>query len=216
MCASPTSTAAPAGSSKATAGVLNWLTETWSHRDEQGPCCADPMHHLDRDLSEVCRPWSCSRPWRKLYPLRFIVEQPKNGVSELQFEKFSMPTFIHSFIGRGTSKLKVCSGSGHPAQAVPGITEVEMANSVDDHKTSRSLYGRIYPNFQTLDASMAATLEKNIQNWNFTKKIHLEEQQAQKEDRFLRDRQIAYMIYAYFPGDGHSRVHSRFLRSDGV
>ena len=59
-----------------------------------------------------------------------------------------------------------------------GITEVEMANSVDDHKTSRSMYGRIYPNFQTLDARIAATLKKNIQNENLTKKVDLEEQQA--------------------------------------
>ena len=46
---------------------------------------------------------------------------------------------FHSFIGRRTSKLKVSSCSGHPAQAMPGITEVEMSNLVDDHKTSRSL-----------------------------------------------------------------------------
>ena len=87
---------------------------------------------------------------------------------------------------------------------MPGITEVEMVNSVDDHKISRSLYERIYPNFQTLDARIASALKKFIQNQSFTKKVHLEEQQAQKEDRFFRGRQIAYMIYAYFPGDGHS------------
>ena len=34
-----------------------------------------------------------------------------------------------------------------------------------------------------------------IQNSNFKKKVSLEEQ---KEDRFLRGRQIAYMIYDYF------------------
>ena len=72
---------------------------------------------------------------------------------------------------------------------MPGITVVEMANSVDDHETSRSLYERIYPNFKTLDARIAATLKKNIQNKNFTKKVHLEEQQAQRRtDSYVPDR----------------------------
>ena len=37
-----------------------------------------------------------------------------------------------------------------------------------------------------------------MQNSCFKKKVSLEEPKAQKEDRFLRGRQIAYMIYDYF------------------
>ena len=37
-----------------------------------------------------------------------------------------------------------------------------------------------------------------MQNSYFKKKVSLEEQNAQKEDRFVRERQIAYIIYDYF------------------
>ena len=49
-----------------------------------------------------------------------------------------------------------------------------------------------------LDARLASTLNKIIQNSYFKKKVSLEEQKVPKEDRFLRGRQIAYMIYDYF------------------
>ena len=44
------------------------------------------------------------------------------------------------------------------------------------------------------DARIAPALNKI----KFKKKVSLEEQKAQKEDRFLRRRQIALMIYDYF------------------
>ena len=49
-----------------------------------------------------------------------------------------------------------------------------------------------------LDAKIASALNKTIQNSQFKKKVRLEERKAQKEDRFLRGRQIAFMIYDYF------------------
>ena len=49
-----------------------------------------------------------------------------------------------------------------------------------------------------LDAKIASALNKIIQNSQFKKKVSLEEQKAQKEDRYLRGRQIAFMIYDYF------------------
>ena len=45
---------------------------------------------------------------------------------------------------------------------------------------------------------MVPSLNKIIQNSHFKKKVSLEEQKAQKEGRFLRRRQIAFMIYDYF------------------
>ena len=53
-----------------------------------------------------------------------------------------------------------------------------------------------------LDARIASALNKIIQNSQFKKKVSLEEQKAQKEDRFLRGRQIAYLIYDYFRVNG--------------
>ena len=54
------------------------------------------------------------------------------------------------------------------------------------------------PNFEVLDARIASALNRIIHNSHFKRRISLEEQKAQKEDRFLRGRQIAYLIYEYF------------------
>ena len=73
-----------------------------------------------------------------------------------------------------------------------------MVDSMDELKSSRSVAGKNFPNFEMLDAKIASALNKIIQNSHFKKKVSLEEQKAQKEDRFLRGRQIAFMIYDYF------------------
>ena len=73
-----------------------------------------------------------------------------------------------------------------------------------------------------LDAKIASALNNIIQNSNY-KKVSLEEQRAQKEDRFLRGRQIAFMIYDYFRVTGahdtvldYADVFSVTLRDDNV
>ena len=74
---------------------------------------------------------------------------------------------------------------------------MEMVESVDDRKSSRSIKGTSGPDFELLDARIASALIK-IENTRFKKRVSLEEMKAQKEDRFLRGRQIAYLIYEYF------------------
>ena len=54
------------------------------------------------------------------------------------------------------------------------------------------------PNFEVLDARIASALNRIHHNSHFKRRISLEEQKAQKQDRFLRGRQIAYLIYEYF------------------
>ena len=78
------------------------------------------------------------------------------------------------------------------------IKEVELVDSVDDLMSSSSVRGIQMPNFEVLDARIASALNRIIHNSHFKRKISLEEQKAQKEDRFLRGRQIAYLIYEYF------------------
>ena len=73
-----------------------------------------------------------------------------------------------------------------------------MVESVDDFKSSRSIKRTHGPDFELLDARIASALNKIIQNTRFKKKVSLEEMKAQKEDRFLRGRQIAHLIYEYF------------------
>ena len=74
-----------------------------------------------------------------------------------------------------------------------------------------------------LDARIASTLNRIIQNSQFKKKVSLEEQKSKKEDPFLRGRQIAFMIYDYFRVTGaHDTVlyyadsFSVTLRDDNV
>ena len=104
----------------------------------------------------------------------------------------------HSWCGKQDSKHKVSSGSDFLSEAMFWIKEVETVDSLDKLKSSRSVYGKDFPNFDTLDTKIASALNKIIQNSQFKKKVSLEEQKAQKEDRFLRGRQIAFMIYDYF------------------
>ena len=55
------------------------------------------------------------------------------------------------------------------------------------------------PNFYVLDAKIASALNKIIHNSHFKRRFSLEEQKKkQKQDRFLRGRQNAYLIYDYF------------------
>ena len=119
---------------------------------------------------------------------------------------------------------QVSSCSGFPSEAMLWIEEVEMVDSVDDLKSSRSIQGYThFLNSEMLDAKIASVLNKIIQNSNFKKKVSLEEQKAQTEDRFLRGRQIAYMIYDYIRVTGaHDTVFdcadlfSITLRNDDV
>ena len=53
------------------------------------------------------------------------------------------------------------------------------------------------PNSEVLDAMIASALNKIIHNSHFERRISLEEQKAQKQDRFLRGKH-ADLIYDYF------------------
>ena len=54
------------------------------------------------------------------------------------------------------------------------------------------------PDFEVLDARIASALNRISHNTHSKRKVSLEEQKGPKEDRFLRGRQIAYLIYGYF------------------
>ena len=95
-------------------------------------------------------------------------------------------------------KTEVCTCSQFPTEAILWIKEVDMVESVDDLQSSSSVRGIRMPDFEVLDAKIASALHRIIHNSHFKRRISLEEQKAQKEDRFLRGRQIAYLICEYF------------------
>ena len=79
------------------------------------------------------------------------------------------------------------------------------------------------PKFEVLDARIASALNWIIHNSHFRRRISLEEQKAQKEGRFLRGRQIAYLIYEYFRVTGandsvenYADLLTTVLRNDDI
>ena len=69
--------------------------------------------------------------------------------------------------------------------------EDEVATSVDDLRRRSQLEDIDSPILRCLIAKIASSLKKVIQNSNFKKRVNLEEQKAQFDDRFLRGRQVA-------------------------
>ena len=61
--------------------------------------------------------------------------------------------------------------SDFPTDAMLWIKEVEMVDSSEELKSSRSVYGEEFPNFKMLDAKIASALDKSIQNSQFNKKV---------------------------------------------
>ena len=123
-------------------------------------------------------------------------DQQRSQISDLHFDKFPTPATFACWKIR--FKTEVCTCSQFPTEAMQWIKEVEMVDSVDDLKSSCSVRGIPMPNFEVLDERIASALNKIIHNSHFKRRISLEEQKAQKQDRFLRGRQIAYLIYEYF------------------
>ena len=83
------------------------------------------------------------------------------------------------------------------------IKEVEVAQSIDDLTTSRSMTGRTdFSDYDMRDAKIASSLKKLITNVHFRRRVSIEELRAPMFDRLLRGRQIAFMIYEYFRSTG--------------
>ena len=108
-------------------------------------------------------------PAGRVYPQNYVTDQSGPQISELQFDKFHTPSTFSCWEIRFKTQVSGCSSS--PSEAMLWIKEVEMVDSVDDFKTSRSIQGYIhFPNFQMLDARIASALNKILQNSYFKKK----------------------------------------------
>ena len=123
-------------------------------------------------------------------------DQQRLQISDHHFDKFPTPATFACWKTRFKTEVRTCSQ--FPTEAMQWIKEVEMVDSVDDLKSSSSTRGIQMPNFEVLDARIASPLNKIIHNSHFKRRISLEEQKAQKQDQFLRGRQIAHLIYEYF------------------
>ena len=124
------------------------------------------------------RPLTTSSPIPVELPQNLMVGQQRQQISELQFDKFPNPqTFL---VWKIRFKTQVTTCSDFPSDAMLRIKELEIVDSLDELKSSRSVYGKDFPNFEMLDAKIASSLNKIIQSSQFKKKVSLEEQKAQK------------------------------------
>ena len=83
--------------------------------------------------------------------------------------------------------------------------------------------GTPFPDFELLDARIASALNEIIPNSYCKKRVSLEEFKAQKQDRFFRGRQIAYLIYDCFRVTGvnysvldYADLFTVALRNDNI
>ena len=141
-----------------------------------------------------------------VYSKNYAADQQRLQISDLHFDKFPTPATFACWKIR--FKTEVCTCSQFPTEAMQWIKEVEV-DSVDELRSSSSTRGISMPNFEVLDARIASALNKIIHNSHFKRKISLEEQKAQKEDRFFGGRQIAYFIYEQFRVTGTHEVSSK-------
>ena len=148
-------------------------------------------------------------------------DQQRLQISDLHFDKFPTPATVACWEIR--FKTVICTCSQFPTEAMQWIKEVELADSVEDLKSSLSERGIQMPDFEVLDAEIASAPHRIIQNTQFKRKISLEEMKAPKKDRFLRGRQIAFLIYEYFRVIGshdsvenHTDLFTIVLRNDDV
>ena len=153
------------------------------------------MHNYNADLCSKAVDYEFYNARGITYELHGPTAKTANiGIAIRQ--KFPYPQSL--LVWKFRFKTQVTTCSDFPSDAMLWIKEVEMVDSLDELKSSRSVCGNDLPNFEMVDAKIASALNKIIQNSQFKKKVSLEEQKAQKEHRFLRGRQIAIMIYDYF------------------
>ena len=143
-------------------------------------------------------------------------DQQRLQISDLHFDKVPTPATFACWKIR--FKTEVCTCSQLPAEAMQWIKEVELVDSVDDLMSSSSTRGIQMPNCKVLDARIASALNRIIHNSHFKRRISLEEQKAQKQDSFLRGRQIAYLICEYFlvTGTNNSVENYAYLFTIGL
>ena len=139
------------------------------------------------------------------YSKNYGADQQRLEISDLHFDKFPTPATFACWKIRFKTEVSTCSR--FRTEAMNQRSGVGWFNGWIEISVIYSWY--FMPNFEVLDARIASALNKIIHNSHFKRRISLEEQKAQKQDRFLRGRQIAYLIYDYFRVTGsHDSVEN--------
>ena len=154
-----------------------------------------PTPRFSRNLGA----WNSTRRTGGTYSQNCMMDAPRYTISELHLGKFPDPDDFQCW--RVSFKTEVCVSKSTPEPTVSWINEVEMAGFIiDDLLTSQSNKGESLPDFEMFDARIASACRKFISSISSRKSV--EEQRAQKYNRFLRGRQIAKMLFVYFQSTG--------------
>ena len=170
----------------------------WDTHGKSGNVFAGPVVSSTAPYPQELNPWSSHKTETKHQSNG--ADQQRLQILDLHFDKFPSPATFACWKIR--FKTEVCTCSHFLTEAMQWIKEVEMVDSVDGLRSSSSIRGIAMPNFEVLDARIASALNRIIHNSHFKRRISLEEQKAQKQDRCLRGRQNAYLIYDYFQVTG--------------
>ena len=169
----------PASSSSPYPGGFNpWISNVSEHTSPH-VIRVNAKHQLwIRDASQDRQPEIHSTLVREDFSKNYGADQQRLQISDLHFDKFPNPATFACWKIR--FKTEVCTCSQFPTEAMLWIKEVEMVESVDDLKSSRSIRGTHGPDFEVLDAKIASALNRIIQNTRFKKKVSLEEHESPK------------------------------------
>ena len=137
-------------------------SRTFSARDDKQSRDTIPMPTFARSPSTM----SSTIPGA--FPQNSMVGPQRQQISELQFDTFRNP---QSFLVWKIRFNQVTACSDFPSDAMLWIKEVEMVVSLEELKSTRSVCGKNFPNFEMLDAKIASALNKIIQNSQFKKKV---------------------------------------------
>ena len=110
-------------------------------------------------------------------------------ISEMHLGKFPDSLELQSW--KVNFKTEVCAKSAFPHLTVHWIKEVEIAKSIDKLMTPRSIVKRTdFLDYDMLDAMIASALKKLFDKYtHFRTRVCVEEQRAQKHDRFILTRE---------------------------
>ena len=124
-------------------------------------------------------------------------DQQRLQISDPHSDKFTNPATFACWKIR--FKTEVCTCPQFPTETLLWITEVEVVDSVDDLKSSCSVRGIRMPDFEVLGAKIASALNRIIHNIpNSRERSVWRKQKTQKEDRFLRGRELPTNLQLFF------------------
>ena len=123
---------------------------------------------------------------------------PSYPSSEMHLGKSPDHTEFQSWIVN--FRTEVCSKAKNiPHAPCSGSRKSKQPNRWMTSTLQKSITGKDFPDCEELDLMMASALKRCCdKQTHFRKKISVEEQRAQKDNRFLRGRQIACLISDFF------------------